>query len=165
MPYASTDGCDLYYETGGQGSPVVYIHGGWASLDRVLRDLQPNDWDWEHDFAAEFHFIAYDRRGCYRSTSPEAGYDLLSQTRDLAGLLDHLQVSDAHIIGSSAGGPISIIFAATQPRRVRSLILTGTALDLFPMGEPGSDTVRQHLAILVSICSIGRRPNLYHSRE
>ena len=111
---------------------MVYVHGGFASLATVLRPLNPFDWGWEHDFAAQFHFVTYDRRGCYRSSSPDTGYDLLTHVHDLTGLLDHLCIAAAHIIGSSAGGPIAIMFAATQPERVRSLVLTGTALDLFP---------------------------------
>ena len=148
MPYASVAGCNLFYETGGEGTPVVYIHGGFASLDTVLRDLKPDDWSWERDFAAQFFFITYDRRGCYRSSSPDSGYDLMTQVHDLTGLLDHLRIARAHLIGSSAGGPIALLFTATQPHRTRSLILVGTACDLFPLGEPGSDTDRQHLSLL-----------------
>jgi pimeloyl-ACP methyl ester carboxylesterase len=148
MPKVAVNGCELYYQTGGAGAAVVYVHGGFAGLDTVLRDLATDSWSWEHDFAERFRFIAYDRRGCYRSSSPDSGYDLANQARDLAGLLDQLGISSAHIIGSSAGGPIAIMFAAQWPERVRSLVLVGTALDLFPRGEPGSDTVRQHLALL-----------------
>ncbi len=148
MPYLSSNGCELFYQNGGTGTPVVFIHGGFAGLDTVLRDLKPDSWGWEHDFAAHFHFITYDRRGCYRSSSPESGYDLMNQVQDLAHLLDHLELSSAHLIGSSAGGPIAVLFAATQPQRTRSLVLVGTALDLFPSDEPGSETVRQYLRIL-----------------
>ena len=83
-----------------------------------------------------------------RSSSPDGGYDLTNQARDLAGLLDDLHIKAAHIIGSSAGGPIVLTFAALYPRRVRSLVLVGTAIDLFPMGEPGSDEVRRQLVVL-----------------
>src|SRR5688572_10833216 len=128
MPYLTVNDCTLYYETAGEGSPVVYVHGGFASLDTTLRDLTPYNWDWEQNFARQFHFIAYDRRGCYRSSSPETGYDLATQARDLAGLLDSLNIPAVHLIGSSAGGPIAIVFAAQWPQRVRSLVLVGTAL-------------------------------------
>ena len=148
MPFAFNGDCQLYYEVGGSGNPVVYVHGGFASLDTVLRDLKPYDWTWENHFAEQFTFITYDRRGCYRSSSPLTGYDLFTQVDDLVGLLDHLAIPSAHLIGSSAGGPISVLFAATQPHRTRSLILAGTACILFPLGESGSNTVREHLAIL-----------------
>jgi hypothetical protein len=78
MPSARINGIDLFYEIGGRGSPAVYVHGGFAGLDTVLRDLQPHTWGWEQDFAGHFQFVVYDRRGCYRSSSPPAGYDLLN---------------------------------------------------------------------------------------
>jgi pimeloyl-ACP methyl ester carboxylesterase len=137
----------LYYEHSGSGPPVVYIHGGFASLDTVLCNLT-YAWTWENDFAAKFHFITYDRRGCYRSSCPNEGYELANQARDLECLLDPLQIPSAHLIGSSAGGPIAILFAATQPQRVRSLALAGTGLNLFPQDEPISDVIRRHVGLL-----------------
>ncbi len=148
MPRISLNGFELYYEERGTGAPVIYVHGGFPSLDMVLRDLQPYDWTWENDFAAQFRFITYDRRGCYRSSCPDDGYDLLNQAHDLECLLSHLQVGSVHLIGSSAGGPIALVFAATRTSCVRSLILAGTALDLFPRGDPAGDLLREHVRLL-----------------
>ncbi len=159
MPYAYLPQCQLYYESKGDGPPVVYVHGGFAGLDTVLRE---NKWDWEYDFTTACRFIAYDRRGCARSSSPDNGYDLVTQARDLAGLLDALELPSAHIIGSSAGGPIAVHFAALYTKRTRALILTGTAIDLFPPGEVGSDIVRQQLVILEregAEAAFAQRPN------
>ncbi len=148
MPYITANGCELYFEEAGQGSPAVYVHGGFAGLDTVLRDAEAQAWNWELDFAAACHFVAYDRRGCARSSSSDSGYDLVNQARDLAGLLDHLAINRAHVIGSSAGGPIAVIFAALYPLRTRSLVLTGTAIDLFPVGDPDAGEVRRQLIVL-----------------
>ncbi len=148
MPMVAANGLELYYEDGGQGAPLVYIHGGFASLDTTLCDLTPFAWTWENDFAAAFHFIEYDRRGCFRSSCPEGGYGLPNQVRDLECLLDHLSITSTHIIGSSAGGPIAILFAATRPQRVRSLTLAGTSVSLFRGADHISDLVRRHAAIL-----------------
>jgi len=148
LPKITVNGFDLYFEDAGSGVPVVYIHGGFASLDTALVDLAPFAWTWEKDFADEFHFIAYDRRGCYRSTCPEEGYELINQAHDLESLLEHLHVPSTHVIGSSAGGPIAIMFAASQPSRTRSLVLVGTGLNLFPRGEPISDLIRQQVFLL-----------------
>jgi pimeloyl-ACP methyl ester carboxylesterase len=57
-----------------------------------------------------------------------------NQARDLAGLLDHLGVDSAHVIASSAGGPIGLAFATMHPARTRSLVLVGTGFDLFRAG-------------------------------
>lgn len=150
MSYTQINGFDLYYEEGGQGTPVVFVHGGFPSLASTLHDFSsPNwQWTWENDFAALFRFIYYERRGCYRSSCPDKGYDMENQALDLASLLDVLNVSSAHIIGSSAGGPISLTFAALYPNRVRSLTLAGTTIDLFPADDPISNRIRQLIAIL-----------------
>ena len=148
MPYTHVNGFDLYYETGGQGAPVIFVHGGFPSLASTLNDFAQWTWTWENDFARSFNFTWYDRRGCYRSSCPEGGYDLENQALDLASLLDALHIPSVHVIGSSAGGPISLIFAALWPQRVRSLTLAGTGLNLFPEGDPVSDLIRQHITIL-----------------
>jgi pimeloyl-ACP methyl ester carboxylesterase len=150
MPTLSLPDAMLFFQERGDGSPAVYVHGGFASLATLLYDAQEAGWTWEHDLAAQFRFITYDRRGCASSSLAATGYDLDTQAADLAALLDYLGLVSAHIIGSSAGGPIALTFAARRPSCVRSLVLVGTALDLFPRGEPGSDAVREHLRILKS---------------
>ncbi len=88
--------------------------------------------------------------------TPSFGVELLCLTEttfkdnpcDLASLLDVLQIPSAHAIGSSAGGPISLTFAALYPHRVRSLTLAGTGIDFFPVDDPVSDLIRQLIAIL-----------------
>lgn len=170
MPRARINGINLYYEDGGIGAPVVFIHGGFPSLAMKLQDVDEWAWTWERDFAARFHFIWYDRRGCYRSDSPADGYALENQARDLAALLDHLQLDSAHVIGSSAGGPIAIVFAALWPHRVRSLILAGTGLEFFPEeGDPISDIIRRQIELLdeagVEVAFDARPPRVQTSFE
>jgi 3-oxoadipate enol-lactonase len=148
MPYIHVNNVDLYYKTGGQGAPVIFVHGGFPTLASRLNDFSQWTWTWENDFAALFNFTWYDRRGCYRSSSPDTGYDLENQALDLASLLDALRITSTHVIGSSAGGPISVMFAALYPDRLRSLTLAGTGLTLFPPGDPVSNLIRQQIAIL-----------------
>lgn len=149
MPHALINGINLHYDDGGVGPPVVYIHGGFPSLAMKFHHVDQWEWSWERDFAQLFRFIWYDRRGCWRSESPSEGYALQNQARDLASLLDYLQLDSAHLIGSSAGGPIAIVFAALWPERVRSLVLAGTGLDLFPEeGDPISDIIRRQIHLL-----------------
>jgi pimeloyl-ACP methyl ester carboxylesterase len=128
------------------GTPVVFIHGGFPSLAMKLENLQ--EWTWEEGFARHFHFVWYDRRGCWRSPSPAHGYELGNQARDLASVLDHLDIDAAHLVGSSAGGPIAMAFAARWPRRTRSLVLAGTGMELFPESDPVSDLIRDQIAVL-----------------
>lgn len=148
MSYASINNFKMFYDVRGEGEAVVFIHGGFPSIDMHLRAQTGGEWTWEMDFTADFQFVAYDRRGCWRSSCPESGYDLANQARDLAGLLDRLEVEEANVIGSSAGGPIAVLFAATCPERVKTLVLAGTAADLWPAEDPVTRIVRAQLEIL-----------------
>ena len=122
----------------GSGRAALFVHGGFPNLRDALKHANPADWSWtwEQDFATRFRFIWYDRRGCYRASAPDRGYDLLTHVQDIERLLDRLGLQSVHLIGSSAGGPISIMYAATHPARVRSLTLIGTALQLFQPDHP-----------------------------
>ena len=149
MPSPHLNGFNLHYERAGQGPPVVYIHGGFASLASRLTPPADYAWDWERAFSEDFDFIEYERRGCYRSGCPEQGYGLPNQTADLEALLDHLKIRRAHLIGSSAGGPIGLLFAATRPKRVRSLTLAGTGLNLFKLpDDPITRVIQAQLDLL-----------------
>ncbi len=128
MATAEVNGFWTRYEEYGQGNPVVFVHGGFASLGRTLLDPGEYEWgQWEREFARHFRFITYDRRGCGRSSCPPEGYGIENQARDLVALLDHLGLASANVVGSSAGGLIALAFAALYPQRARSLVLVGTA--------------------------------------
>jgi 3-oxoadipate enol-lactonase len=139
MPTRRLNGFRMRYASRGTGPAVVYVHGGFASLDRVLRDARALGW--QDDFAERLRLITYDRRGCESSSCPHAGYELANQARDLEALLDHLALAEAHLFASSAGGPIALLFAATWPHRVRSLVVQGSSLRIL---RPG-DGVREHV--------------------
>ena len=117
----------------------------YALLDLPVEGI---DEEWENDFASQFQFVEYDRRGCYRSSCPDSRFDLLTQASDLEGLLDHLGIASAHLIGSSAGGPIAVVFGATRPERTRSLTLAGTGMTLFPKGDSVTEVILQQIEIL-----------------
>ena len=164
MPVTTVNGFEMYYQVAGLGEPVVYIHGGFPSLESVLLDLPRDgtDWGWERDFADHFQFVSYDRRGCFRSSCPEDGFELSDSVRDLELLLDELGLSSVHLVGSSAGGPIAILFAATKARRTRSLTLAGTASNLLRSDDDVAKVVIEQIAHLTKLgpeAAFDRRPD------
>lgn len=124
MPFAEINNYRMHYKViGDEGSPVLaLIHGGLGggdgSKDTINRQSAA--------LSAEYRCVFYDRRACGLSDAPESGYDMSSCARDLAGLLAHLGIEEAHILGSSAGGPIAIQFALDFPQKTESLILVNT---------------------------------------
>ena len=70
--------------------------------------------------------VFYDRRACGESDAPADGYDMFNCARDLRELLIHLGIASAHILGSSAGGPIALQFGLDYPEMTDSLLLINT---------------------------------------
>ena len=88
---------ELYYEDHGDGTPVVLIHG-WPLSGGAWESQVPAL------VAAGHRVITYDRRGFGKSSQPWEGYDYDTFADDLAALMEHLDLSDAALVGFSMGG-------------------------------------------------------------
>jgi pimeloyl-ACP methyl ester carboxylesterase len=128
MEHAKVNGIELEYEVAGSGEPMLLIHG--AHIADALRPLVAEP-------ALEgFQHIRYHRRGLGGSTRPvDAGPTSVPvQAQDAVGLLDHLGVDRAHVVGHSFGGMIALELAVQQPTRVASLVLLEPAFLATPAG-------------------------------
>jgi pimeloyl-ACP methyl ester carboxylesterase len=115
VPRAKVNGVNLYYEVHGQGEPLVMIMGfggtqsGWIFQRRA--------------FQKHFRVITFDNRGVGKSDKPEGPYSIRMMAEDTIGLMDHLNIQKAHILGISMGGYIAQELAINHPERVQKLIL------------------------------------------
>jgi pimeloyl-ACP methyl ester carboxylesterase len=129
---ASANGIELAYDELGDpsGEPMVLIMGLGTQLIH-----------WDEDLCAMlgengYRVIRFDNRDSGHSTKMEGGriaapamllglgdpaYRLRDMAADVAGLLDHLEIESAHVVGASMGGMIAQGFAIGHPDRVRSL--------------------------------------------
>lgn len=123
--FLPVEGGRLYYETAGQGQPLVMIHAGIADS----RMWTPQ-WD---AFAQRCRVIRYDTRGYGKTTTDSVEF---SNRADLRALLDHLEVDRAVVIGCSRGGQIAVDFTLEFPERVRALIPVAAGLGGFQFEEP-----------------------------
>jgi 3-oxoadipate enol-lactonase len=123
--FAPVDGSALYYEECGTGpQTVVLIHDGVVN-SAVWNEVWP-------EFCRHFHTIRYDRRGYGRSPAATGWY---SETDDLRGLLHHLKVTQAALVGSSHGGELSIDFTLAHPEVVQQLVLVGAVVSGMPYSQ------------------------------
>ena len=124
-------GIEIAYETfGDPGEPALLLVMGLG--------MQMLGWDEELCellVARGFHVIRFDNRDVGLSTKlrgrpnviagaaglASAEYRLSDMAEDAAGLLDHLGIERAHLVGASMGGMIAQSLAARQPRRALSL--------------------------------------------
>ena len=124
MPIAQINGYAMHYAVhGADDAPVLaLIHGGLGggdgSRDTINRQAGA--------LSENYRCVFYDRRACGDSDAPPGGYDMENCARDLRELLQHLGIDQAHILGSSAGGPIAMQFALDYPEATASLLLINT---------------------------------------
>jgi 3-oxoadipate enol-lactonase len=111
----------LHYTLDGlkEGLSLVFINSLGTDL-RLWNKLVPY-------FAEHFPIIRYDKRGHGLSDCPPGPYSIRDHTTDLAGLLKHLEVKQAILIGISVGGMIALDQAISKPDSVRALVLCDTA--------------------------------------
>src|SRR3982075_3760708 len=107
---AHVNGITIHYAMYGQGSPVIFLHGGLANTDYWGNQVPA--------VAAHHTVILMDSRGHGRSTrdSRPYGYDLMAD--DVVALMDVLKVSKADIVGWSDGAILGLDLAMRHPDRV-----------------------------------------------
>ncbi len=118
-------------DSGGDGRPVVLIHGwpmsgkAWKAQVPALR-------------AAGYRVITYDRRGFGESDKPALGYGYDTLADDLAGLLEALDLHDVTLVGFSMGGGEVARYVANHGQgRLRSVAFAA-AVPPMMMKTPGN---------------------------
>jgi pimeloyl-ACP methyl ester carboxylesterase len=107
---AEANGIKIHYAIYGQGSPVIFLHGGLANADY---------WGNQVPVVAAHHtVILMDSRGHGRSTRDARayGYDLMAD--DVVALMDVLKIPQADIVGWSDGGILGLDLALRHKDRV-----------------------------------------------
>ncbi len=119
MPTAPVHGINLYYEVAGSGYPLIFCHefaGDYRSWEPQVRY-----------FARRYQVITYNARGYPPSDVPEdvSAYSQMQAVEDIVGLMRHLQLSEAHLVGLSMGGYAVLHFGLNHPTLARSLVVGG----------------------------------------
>jgi len=122
--YARSDGVNIAFQVFGAGAFDLVVVPGWVShLEHM----------WHHPFYAAYlerlarfaRLILFDKRGTGLSDRVSIG-TLNDRVDDISAVMDALGIRRAAIYGVSEGGPLSLLFAATYPDRVSSLVVYGS---------------------------------------
>ena len=132
MPMAEIDGIPTRYEVRGEGPPLLmYSPGGfdarvekWSDLGVYAR-IRLLD-----HLPGHYRCILFDRRETGASGGRVEPVGWADYVRQGAGLLDHLAIERAHLLGGCMGVPPVALFGVTHPERVLSMTL------YFPVGGP-----------------------------
>lgn len=125
MPRVTAGDVDLYYESLGEGTPLVlqgHDHTPWLFGQAPV-------------FSQRYRVLVYDRRGTGRSSSPDGDWSAADLSNDLAHFLDALAIERAIVGGSSLGGVITAQFAVDHPERALALVIGHTVPYLDEVGR------------------------------
>ncbi len=115
--FVDINGTKIHYQTVGSGEAVVFLHAGIGHLEM---------WDDQIDtFTQHYRVIRCDLRGFGQSPAVDGPF---ARYADLHGLLTHLGIEKATLIGASIGGRLAIDFALVYPKMVTALVLICPAL-------------------------------------
>jgi pimeloyl-ACP methyl ester carboxylesterase len=127
---ASVNGIQMHYVIGGQGNPVVLLHG-W-----------PQTWyEWRHvmpALAENYTVIVPDLRGLGDSSKPTTGYDGNTTAEDIYQLVSQLGFNKIFLVAHDIGAQTAYSYAAAHPNNVTKLVIMEFAFPGFsPPGFEG----------------------------
>ncbi len=115
-----TDGATIYVRVGGSGPAVVMLHGFadtgdmWVPLAAAMMK--------------DHTVIVPDLRGMGLSSHPEAGYDKKTEARDIAVVMDKLNVQKGDLVTHDIGNMVGYALAAQYPDRITKWVVIDAPL-------------------------------------
>jgi len=136
--YAPVNGLEMYYEVHGSGRPLVLLHGAYMTIEMMGPLLT--------GLAGTRRVIAVEQQGHGRTADADRPLTYEQMADDTAGLMRHLDVEGADVVGYSMGGGIALQLAIRHPAQVRKLVVASAsytsdgqhavALEMFPSITP-----------------------------
>ncbi|MGH7773178.1 MAG: alpha/beta fold hydrolase [Candidatus Binatia bacterium] len=125
MPVAMVDDLEVYYETYGSGPPLLmFAPGGFdATIDKWLTTTAWKETNALEALSSEHTLILYDRRESGRSAGRVERLSWDIYARQAKGLLDHLKVDSAFVLGGCMGCSVALAFGVRYPAATRALLL------------------------------------------
>jgi pimeloyl-ACP methyl ester carboxylesterase len=125
MPTVDIDGIATHYEISGSGPAILMMAPG--GFDSAIEKWSTT-WPWQHflpltAFASTYTCVAYDRREAGHSGGRVERLTWAAYADQAKGLLHHLGIASAFVMGSCLGCSPVIAFAARYPQACRGLVL------------------------------------------
>jgi pimeloyl-ACP methyl ester carboxylesterase len=134
--YVDVNGLHMYYETYGEGAPLVLLHGGMLTIELNFAALIPT-------LAGRHHVIGVEMQGHGRTADIDRPITPAGSASDVVGLLDELGIDRAHVFGHSMGGAVTLELGVNYPDRVRSLVAASVTVRPDGLHEDLTDPAKQ----------------------
>jgi pimeloyl-ACP methyl ester carboxylesterase len=114
--YAPVNGIKVYYEVYGEGRPVVLLHGAFMTIDLNWGELIP-------ELSKTRKVIAIELQGHGHTPFSDRKLSHATLASDVEGVMDHLKIDSADVVGYSYGGSVAYQFGIQSPKRVTKLVI------------------------------------------
>lgn len=136
MPYVEAGASRIYYETHGDGPPVLFVHGVGGNHASWFRQIPM--------LSKHYRVVTIDHRGFGNSVDAE-GRGRSGFLEDIEAVLDAVGAERAVLVGQSMGGGSTAAFTCRHPQRVRALVHCDS-LAAVQLGEPLASALKAHNA-------------------
>lgn len=114
--YAPVNGLKVYYEVYGEGKPLVLLHGAFMTIETNWGELIP-------ELSKTRKVIAIELQGHGHTPFSDRKLDQAVLADDVEGVMKHLKVDSADVVGYSMGGSIAYKLTIQNPKRVKKLVI------------------------------------------
>lgn len=109
---------DIHYFTGGQGDPLVVIHGGGGGAEGWLQSAA--------ELSRHYRVYVPDLPGFGDSQPMDGNYGISEFVEFLEGFIHSLGLKRFHLVGHSIGGGIALHYALNFPHKIGKLVLVSS---------------------------------------
>ena len=114
--YVPVNGSKVYYEVYGEGKPLVLLHGAFMTIEMNWGQLIP-------ELSKTRKVIAIELQGHGHTPFSDRKLDLANLASDVEGVMNHLKVDSADVVGYSMGGSVAYRLTIQSPKRVKKLVI------------------------------------------
>src|SRR5438034_3874183 len=120
LSYVDVNGLHMYYETEGEGRPLVLLHGGLGSSGMFgpVRTA----------LAKGHRVIAPDLQAHGRTADIDRPIDPKTMAGDIIALVEHLRLGKTDLMGYSLGSAVALHVAIQRPDLVRRVVAVSTVI-------------------------------------
>lgn len=114
--YIPVNGLKVYYETYGEGEPLVLLHGAYMTIELNWGQLIP-------ELAKTRKVVALELQGHGRTADTQRALSYEALASDVAGVLEHLGIDKADVVGYSFGATVALQMAIQNPEMINKLVI------------------------------------------
>jgi pimeloyl-ACP methyl ester carboxylesterase len=112
--YLTIRGSRVYYETSGEGEPLLLFHGGFGTVEDFASQTP--------ELAKHFKVVAFERPGHGHTADTEGPFSYATMSEHTAELIEALNLGASNVLGWSDGAIVSLLLAISRPDLVKRLV-------------------------------------------